>query len=64
MKNIIKYGFRQNIFGKQILQVLTEQLEFVMVIGESKILYNWRDATREEADDLNCKLKKITNNVK
>ena len=64
MKNIIKYAFRQNIFGKQILQVLTGKRKFLSCRSEFAILYNWRDATREEADDLNCKLKQITNNVK
>jgi len=64
MKNIIKYGFRQNIFGKQILQVLTEKRKYSYYEGDFFIEYNWRDATREEADDLNCKLKEINNNVK
>lgn len=61
MKNkIIKWGFRQNIFGKQILQV------FVAVVHSEWCLHTndertwtteeWRDATREEADMIICKI--------
>jgi hypothetical protein len=64
MKNIIKYDFRQNIFGNQILQVLTGKRKFLSCRSKFVILYNWRDATREEADELNCKIKEINNNVK
>ena len=64
MKYIIKYGFRQNMLGKQILQVLAGKRKFLSCRGDFVIAYNWRDATREEADELNCKIKEINNNVK
>jgi hypothetical protein len=63
MRKIIKFGFRQNIFGKQILQVLAGKRKFLSCRGDFVIAYNWRDATREEADYLNCKIKEINNNV-
>jgi len=52
------------MFGKQILQVLTGKRKFFSCRGDFIIAYNWRDATREEADYLNCKIKEINNNVK
>jgi len=53
---IIKYGFRQNTFGKQILQVLV-QVEHPYE-DYSCFTKKWRDATRDEANEIYCKLNK------
>lgn len=54
MRHVIKYSFRENIFGKQILQVLVPEKQ--MSGHDVYTIHVWHDATRQEADEFNCKI--------
>jgi len=54
-EKIIKYGFREGLFGKQILQVLIEATNYSYIDVEYQF-EKWRDATRDEANQAYAKL--------
>ena len=55
-----KYRFRSNFFNKQILQIGYECKDWDTNTGhdEGPIYTSWSDATRQEAEELICRVKK------